>query len=185
MVILESDIRGFTKLTAGMDTDDVMDLLNDYIPALVDAVFKHDGTVNDITGDAVLAVFGSPEPDPLRHEKGVRAALGMQSAMMKVSEKRKQRGQVTCTIGIGVHCGEVLHGFIGSNDLMELTIIGEAVNWTNRYCAGAGGGEILISPALHQHLWRYIDAELTTIDTKHEGNLSAYRLKGIKSAVRT
>jgi len=185
VVILESDIRGFTKLTAGMDTDDVMDLLNDYIPALVDAVFKHDGTVNDITGDAVLAVFGSPEPDPLRHEKGVRAALGMQSAMMKVSEKRKQRGQVTCTIGIGVHCGEVLHGFIGSNDLMELTIIGEAVNWTNRYCAGAGGGEILISPALHQHLWRYIDAELTTIDTKHEGNLSAYRLKGIKSAVRT
>jgi class 3 adenylate cyclase len=76
----------------------------------------------------------------------------------------------------------VLHGFIGSNDRMELTIIGEAANWTARYCDGAVGGEILISPALHQHLWRHIDAELTTIATKHEGNLSAYRLKGIKSA---
>lgn len=184
VVILESDIRGFTKLTAGMDTDDVMDLLNDYFSALVDAIFKHDGTVDKITGDAILAVFGSPEPDALRHERAVRAALAMQSAMREVSEKRKGRGQVTCTIGIGVHCGEVLHGFIGSNDRMELTIIGEAANWTARYCAGAGGGEILISPALHQRLWRHIDTELTVIETKHEGQLSAYRLTGIKGAGR-
>lgn len=184
VVILVSDIRGFTMLTSGMDTDDVMDLLNDYFSALVDAIFKHDGTVDKITGDAILAVFGSPEPDPLRHEKAVRAAVAMQSAMTEVSEQRKRRGQVTCTIGIGVHCGEVLHGFIGSNDRMELTVIGEAANWTARYCAGAAGGEILISPALHQRLWRYIDTELITIDTKHEGSLSAYRLKGIKSAAR-
>ncbi len=61
VVILVSDIRGFTKLTAGMDTDDVMDLLNDYFSALVDAIFKYDGTVDKITGDGILAVFGSPE----------------------------------------------------------------------------------------------------------------------------
>ncbi len=182
VVILASDIRGFTVLTAGMDTDDVMDLLNDYFSALVDAIFKYDGTVDKITGDAILAVFGSPEPDPLRHEKAVRAALAMQSVMAEISDKRAGRGQPTCAIGIGVHCGEVLHGFIGSNDRMELTIIGEAANWTARYCAGAAAGEILISPAMHQRLWRYIDTELVTIGTKHEGDLSAYRLKGIKGA---
>jgi adenylate cyclase len=181
VVILVSDVRGFTKLTAGMDTDDVTDLLNDYFSALVDAIFKYDGTVDKITGDAILAVFGSPEPDPLRHEKAVRAALAMQSTMSAISEKRRRRGQVTCAIGIGVHCGEVLHGFIGSNDRMELTVIGEAANWTARYCDGAGSGEILISPAMHQRLWRYIDTELITIDTKHEGSLSAYRLKGLRS----
>ncbi len=180
VVILVSDVRGFTKLTSGMDTDDVMDLLNDYFSALVEAIFKHDGTVDKITGDAILSVFGSPEPDPLRHEKAVRAAMAMQSAMTEVTEQRKRRGQVTCMIGIGVHCGEVLHGFIGSNDRMELTVIGEAANWTARYCDGAGGGEILLSPAMHQRLWRYIDTELITIETKHEGSLSAYRLNGIK-----
>ena len=181
VVILVSDIRGFTLLSSGMDTDDVVDLLNDYFSALTDAIFQHDGTIDKITGDAILAVFGCPEPDALRHEKAVRAAIAMQSAMAIVSEQRKRRGQVTCTIGIGVHCGEVLHGFIGSNERMELTIIGEAANWTARYCDGAAGGEILISPALHQRLWRYVDAELTTIQTKHEGILSVYRLNGIKS----
>src|SRR5207302_1320601 len=154
-------------------------LLNDYFSALVDAIFKHDGTVDKITGDAILAVFGSPEPDPLRHEKAIRAALSMQSAMTEVTDRRKRRGQVICTIGIGVHSGEVLHGFIGSNDRMELTVIGEAANWTARYCAGAKSGEILISPALHQRLWRYVDAEPTRIETKHEGMLSAYRLMSI------
>ena len=181
VVILVSDIRGFTLLTSGMDTDDVVDLLNDYFSALIDAIFQHDGTIDKITGDAILAVFGCPEPDPMRHEKAVRAALAMQSAMAEISEQRKRRGQVTCTIGIGVHCGEVLHGFIGSNDRMELTVIGEAANWTARYCDGAAGGEILISPALHQRLRRYVDAELTPITTKHEGTLNAYRLNGIKS----
>jgi adenylate cyclase len=182
VVILVSDIRGFTLLSSGMDTDDVVDLLNDYFSALTDAIFQHDGTIDKITGDAILAVFGCPEQDSLRHEKAVRAALAMQSAMAVVSEQRTRRSQVTCTIGIGVHCGEVLHGFIGSNDRMELTIIGEAANWTARYCDGAAGGEILISPTLHQHLWRYVDAEFTTIQTKHEGMLSAYRLNGIKSS---
>jgi len=181
VVILVSDIRGFTLLTSGMDTDDVVDLLNDYFSALIDAIFQHDGTIDKITGDAILAVFGCPEPDPMRHEKAVRAALAMQSAMAEISGQRKRRAQVTCTIGIGVHCGEVLHGFIGSNDRMELTVIGDAANWTARYCDGAAGGEILISPALHQRLWRYVDAELIPITTKHEGTLSAYRLNGIKS----
>jgi adenylate cyclase len=104
----------------------------------------------------------------------------MQAITASVSEARKRRGQAACGIGIGVHCGEVLHDFIGTNDRMDLTIIGEAANWASRYCAGAGAGEILVSPALHEHLWRHIDAEMITIDTKHEGRLRAYRLKGFK-----
>jgi adenylate cyclase len=181
VVILQSDIRGFTALSAGMDTDDVVDLLNDYFSALVDAIFQHDGTVDKFIGDAVLAVFGSPEPDPLRHEKAVRAALAMQTAMAEVSERRRRRGRAICAIGIGIHCGEVLHGFIGSNERMELTVIGDAVNWTSRYCAAAAGGEILISPALHQRMWRLVDSELVTVEAKQEGRLGAYRLRGVRA----
>jgi adenylate cyclase len=180
VVVLVSDIRGFTQLTSGMDADEVMDLLNDYLSALVDVIFQYDGTIDKIAGDGIFAVFGSPEADSARHEKAIRAAVAMQSVMSEISEERRRHGLVTCEIGIGVHCGEVLHGFIGSKDRMEWKIIGEAGNWADRYCTGAGGGEILISPALHERLWQYVDAELTTIETKHEGQLRAYRLKGIK-----
>ena len=182
VVVLQSDIRGFTRLTSNMDTDEVVDLLNDYFSALVEAIFNYDGTIDKYVGDAILAVFGSPEPNPMRHEKAIRAALAMQAAMVEVSARRRTLGQVVCEIGIGLHSGEVLHGFIGSNDRMELTIIGETVNWGARYCDGAGPGEILISPALHQRTWRLIESEPTTIDTKHEGQLRAYRLLGLKNS---
>jgi adenylate cyclase len=180
VVVLQSDIRGFTRLTASMDSDEIMDLLNDYFSGLVEAIFKHDGTVDKYVGDAILAVFGSPEPDPLRHEKAIHAALAMRSAMLEISARRRAQGLVTCEIGIGLHSGEVLHGFIGSNERMELTIIGDTVNWGARYRDGAGPGEILISPALHQRTWRLIDSEPVTIETKHEGALSAYQLRGLK-----
>lgn len=143
VVLLESDIRGFTRLTARMDADEIVDLLNDYFSALVEAIFKHNSTVDKYIGDAILAVFGSPNPDPLRYQNALAAALAMQSAMREVSTRRERMGHVTCEIGIGLHCGEVLHGFIGTSDRMELTVIGEAVNWTARYCDCAGPSEIL------------------------------------------
>lgn len=180
VVLLSSDIRGFTQLTNKMDADDVVELLNDYFSALVDALFKHDGTIDKFLGDGILAVFGSPEPDPMRHTKAIHAAVAMQAAMQTVTARRRSNGLVTCDIGIGIHCGEVLHGFIGSSDRMELTVIGDAVNWTSRYSNGAGPGETLISPAIHQRTWRFIDSEMVSIDTKHEGLLTAYRLRGIK-----
>jgi len=184
VVLLEADVRGFTRLTSGMDADEVMDLLNDYFSALIEIIFQHNGTVDKINGDAIFAVFGSPEPDPLRYERAARASLKMQAAMSDVDRVRRNRGQVTCAIGIGIHCGEILHGFIGSDERMQLTLIGDVANWTSRYCAGAGPGQILISPALHQRLWRHIDADLIEIDTKHEGKLSAYTLKGPKGSIQ-
>jgi len=176
VTLLCSDIRGFTNLSAGMDAEDVVDLLNECFASLVEAIFKYDGTVDKYIGDAILAVFGSPEPDPQQHDKAVRAALEMQAAMTDLNETRARRGDVTCQIGIGVHCGEVLHGFIGTAERMEFTVIGDAVNRTSRYCDGAGPGEVLISPEVYELVWRQVEAERTSIPTKHEGDLPAYRV---------
>ena len=181
--VLCSDIRGFTQLTAAMSADDVVAMLNEYFAALVDCIFRHDGTVDKFVGDAILAVFGSPEGDPQHHRKAVMAAVEMQEVMQQVSQWRAARGDVTCQIGIGVHSGEVLHGFIGSPDRMEFTVIGDAVNLAARYSDGAKGSEILISPEVHQRVWRMISAEKVSIATKHEGELSAYRVKGISTAL--
>jgi len=176
VTILCSDIRGFTRLSAGMETDDVVDLLNDYFPALVEVVFRFDGTVDKFVGDGILAVFGSPEPDEQQHEHAVRAALAMQEAMRAKNAARAERGLATCQIGIGVHSGDVLHGFIGAAERMEFTVIGDAVNRAARYCDGAVGGEVLISPDVHQRVWRLVEAEPVSVATKHEGSLAAYRV---------
>ncbi len=174
--ILCSDIRGFTRLSANMSADDIVAMLNEYFAALVDCVFRHDGTVDKFIGDSILAVFGSPEADPKHHQKAVAAAVEMQQMMQRVSERRASRGEVVCQLGIGVHSGEVLHGFIGSPERMEFTVIGEAVNLAARYSDGAKGSEVLISPEVYQRVWTMFQAEKISIVTKHEGDLAAYRV---------
>ena len=180
VTILCSDIRGFTRISADMDAEDIVEMLNHYFSSLIESIFRYDGTIDKFVGDAILAVFGSPEPDPQQHEKAVRTAMAMQDAMAQLNEARKARGQVTCEIGIGVHCGEVLHGFIGSHERMEFTVIGDPVNRAARYCDGAQGGEVLISPEIHQRVWKMIHAEARPIQTKHEGDLAAFRIKALK-----
>ena len=179
--VLCSDIRGFTRISAAMDAEDIVSMLNDYFSALTECIFRNDGTIDKFVGDAILAVFGSPDPDPQHRRKAVQAAIEMQQAMQAVNQRRSQSGEQVCEIGIGVHSGEVLHGFIGSPERMEFTVIGDAVNKTARYCDGAQASQVLISPDVHQHVWRMVDAVPTSIPTKHEGELAAYRVIGIKN----
>lgn len=179
--ILCADVRGFTVMAASMDTDDLLQLLNDYFAAMVDCVFRHEGTIDKFIGDALLVVFGSPERHPHHTEQAARAALALQDAVRTVSESRRARNQVVCEIGIGIHTGEVIHGFIGSADRMEFTIIGDAVNMTTRYCAAAGRSETVISAEIYEKLWRTIKVDAIDIATKHEGKLGAYRLLSVRT----
>ena len=180
--VLCSDIRGFTRISADMDTEDIVSMLNEYFAALTDCIFRHDGTVDKFVGDAILAVFGSPEVDPQHHRNAIVVAMEMQHAMEELNRQRSAQGHATCQVGIGVHSGEVFHGFIGSPERMEFTIIGDAVNRAARYCDGAKPSEVLISPEVYQHVWRMIEAEPTIIATKHEGDLQAYRVKRLRTA---
>jgi len=181
VTILNSDIRGFTKLTAEMDPDDIVELLNDYFGVLVPIVFSCQGSIDKFMGDALLAVFGSPERDDKQHEHAILAAFQMQEAVAKVNQNRRARELLCAEVGIGIHTGEVVHGFVGTSDRMEFTVIGDVVNKASRYCGGAAGGEILISSEMHERVWRLVQIDRVTIQTKHEGNFLAYRVKGLKT----
>src|SRR6266849_2838529 len=180
VTILSADIRGFAQLVREMDPDDVVEMLNDYLGVLVPVTFKHNGTVDKFMGDAILAIFGSPEPDQKQHENALRAAVAMQAAVSKLNEMRQLKGAACRDFGIGIHCGEVVHGFVGTADRMEFTVVGDAVNRTERYCAAASERDILMSPEMYQHVWRFVEAEQTTIQTKREGDLVAYRIHSLK-----
>lgn len=180
VTILSADMRGFTKISAGMEAGEIVEMLNSYFSELVEVLFRFDGTVDKFMGDAILAVFGSPVSDTKQQENAVRAALEMQHAVAKVNATRKAGGLPCCEVGIGIHSGMVVHGFIGSETRMEFTVIGEGVNLATRYCAGAGAGEILISPHVYEHVWKLVESESRTIQTKHGESLEGHLVRALQ-----
>lgn len=184
VTLLCSDIRGFTMMSSQMQPDEILGTLNEYFGYLVPVIFANHGMIDKFMGDGILAVFGSPVPDPAHHEHAVRAALEMQAVLAWLNATRGTHSARICQVGIGVHCGEVVQGFVGTTDRMEFTVIGDVVNRTARYTAAALGEQILISPEVHERVWRLVEAEKTTIATKHEGDLAAYRVLGLKARRR-
>ncbi len=183
VTILVSDVRNFTVLSAEMEPDAVVRMINEMFDALVPIVFEYDGVVDKFVGDSVLAVFGSPEPDDHQWEKAVRAALEMQNSVRMLGEGRRARRLPVFEVGISVHSGEVIHGFIGSQQRTEYTIIGDAVNKAARLCDGAGPGEIVISQPVFEQVYGIVDVVPKSIKTKHadvEPELKAYVVKGIR-----
>jgi len=180
VTILNSGIRGFTQLAGEMNPDDIIEILGDYLSVCVPVIFAHNGTIDKFMGNAILVIFGGPESDPRQHENAVRAAADMQAAVTKLNEVRQLRGAPCRDFGIGIHCGEVVHGFVGTEDCVQFTVVGDVVGLAAHYCAGAAEREILISPEMHEHVWRFVETEQLTIQTKHEGELVAYRVKGFK-----
>jgi adenylate cyclase len=177
VTVLISDVRGFTALSATMEPDDVVRMLNEMFSTLTPIIFRYNGIVDKYIGDGLLAVFGSPEADPQQCEHAVRAALAMQDAMRALAVRWRQRGLTPCEIGIGVHTGAVVHGFIGSPERMEYTVIGDTVNRATRHCDGATRGEILISRTVYERVFKLVDVTPTSIKTKHperEPDIAAY-----------
>ena len=105
VTILTSDVRGFTALSAEMDPHDVVQMLNELFGVCIPIIFKYNGTVDKFVGDAILAVFGSPEPDDYQWANAVKAAMEMQKAIERLGEERRERGLAVCQVGIGIHTG--------------------------------------------------------------------------------
>lgn len=176
VTLLLSDLRGYTATSAGMSPEEVVEMLNDYYSELVSVVMDYQGTIDKFIGDAILAVFGSPVPDEHQHVNAMRAASVMLETMKLVNKRRKSEGKKYCEIGIGVHSGEVLHGFIGSEERLEFTVIGDAVNRSARLCDGAGAGTILVSPELREAVGERFKFRPNDLTDKHGVSIPAFRL---------
>jgi adenylate cyclase len=183
VTVLNSDVRGFTALSADMDPGEVMEMLNQLFGVCIPIIFKYNGTVDKYIGDAILAVFGTPDPEARDKQwiDAVRAAVEMQRAVRRLGRQWETQGRPVFEIGIGIHTGAVLQGFIGSNEQMEYTVIGDTVNRTSRYCNGAGRGEIVISPEVYRRVQGIVEAQPKTILAKYPGiedAMEAYLVSG-------
>jgi len=149
VVVLFSDIRGFTQLSERMSPDGIAGLLTDYFTEMVEIVFRYGGTLDKFMGDALMALWGAPIARIDDADRATRAAIGMQQALRQLNVRWQQQGRPALAVGIGLNAGEVFAGNIGSERRLEYTVIGDAVNIAARLCSQAGPGEILIAEPLH------------------------------------
>ena len=131
LTILFSDLRNFTSLSEEMGARDTRLLLNSYFDIMIPIVFHHQGTLDKLMGDAIMAFFGAPIALEAHPIQAAEAALEMTSKL-KAFKSRNISGIDRLEAGIGINSGEVTIGNLGSHDFMDFTIIGDAVNMASR-----------------------------------------------------
>lgn len=132
LTVLFSDIRGFTSMSEKMQPEEVAAFLREYLTAMTDVVFKHGGTVDKYMGDGLMALFNVPLERPDHAERAVRAALEFQQRLRPLAARFRARYGADVRCGIGINTGEAVVGIIGSEQRLEYTAIGDAVNLGSR-----------------------------------------------------
>jgi class 3 adenylate cyclase len=125
--ILFTDIENFTSTAESIPPKQVVQMLSEYFPAVIEPITRNGGVVNQFQGDAMLVTFNVPIEDPLHAEKAVKAALGIQEVL-----KGRTFAGIELKTRIGINTGEVIAGNVGAGDRINYTVYGDAVNLAAR-----------------------------------------------------
>jgi len=148
LTIFFSDIVGFTETTDTMESEDLSELLNDYLDKMTIIALKHGATIDKYIGDSIMIFFGDPYTKGVQQDAlaCVNMALEMQDHMEILHQKWKEKGFTKpFQIRMGIHTGYCTVGNFGSQERLEYTIIGSSVNLASRIESAANPNEILIS----------------------------------------
>ena len=143
LTVLMSDIRGSTKIADSMDANKYLCGLNHYLEEMTDVIHQYRGTVIELIGDSILAIFGTPIPCENHALQAVGAAVEMQRRMESVNAWNKENGFPVFSMGIGINTGDVIIGNIGSKRHAKYGVTGFIVNLCSRIEGYALGGQIL------------------------------------------
>lgn len=127
-----SDIRSFTTIAESQSPADTIDLLNTYYTLMFEAIGGHNGIVNQMVGDGLMAIFGAPVPLENPGESAVKAALEMIEMIELFSQQQVALGKAPIRIGIGVATGPVIAGYTGTVQRATYTCVGDTVNLAAR-----------------------------------------------------
>jgi class 3 adenylate cyclase/tetratricopeptide (TPR) repeat protein len=147
VTVLFADMKGSTELLADRDPEEARKILDPVLERMMDAVHRYEGTVNQVMGDGIMALFGAP----LAHEdhavRACYAALRMQELVQRYAEDARHAHGVNVQIRVGLNSGEVVVRAIGSDLHMDYTAIGQATHLAARMEQLASPGSILLTPA--------------------------------------
>jgi adenylate cyclase len=160
MTVLFSDIRGFTSISEKMAPEEVAAFLREYLTTMTEIVFKHGGTVDKYMGDGLMALFNVPLEQPDHADRAVRAALEFQARLRTLAGRFRARYGTDLQCGIGINTGEAVVGIIGSEQRLEYTAIGDAVNLSSRLESLTK--EVKASIVISESTWREVRGRFPT-----------------------
>jgi len=132
LTVLFSDIRGFTTIAEKLTPEELVHLLNEYLTAMTDIVFKYEGLLDKYMGDAIMAVYGAPLDQPDHRIRACRTALDMMEELKILQQKWSEEGRPVLHIGVGISSGDMVVGNMGSQMRFDYTVMGDSVNLGSR-----------------------------------------------------
>jgi adenylate cyclase len=127
-------------------------MLNEYFELMVDKIFKYEGTLDKFMGDGIMALWGAPVLHPNDASLSVQCALDQMRVLGEFNRNRISQGQPALAIGIGIHTGPLVAGYIGSSKALSYTVIGDTANTSARLCGIAHTGQIIVSETTYARL---------------------------------
>jgi len=143
--VLFADIRGYSTIAERMSAAEIADILARQLGAMGEVVADHGGSLDELLGDAVMAVFGAPEPMDDHAERALRCAIAMQARQRRLNAEGWTAELPEIGIGVGVNTGTVVAGTVGGGGRLKYTVVGDAVNVAARLQSEAAAGEVLAS----------------------------------------
>ena len=132
MTVLFSDVRDFTSISEGLTPEGLKDLMNSYLTAMTEKVQEERGTIDKYIGDAIMAFWGAPLADPDHATHALETAIAMQKGLRDLDAPFAKRGWPPLHIGVGLNCGMMSVGDMGSKFRRSYTVMGDAVNLASR-----------------------------------------------------
>ena len=132
MTVLFSDVRDFTSISEGLTPEGLKDMMNAYLTEMTQVIQDQRGTIDKYIGDAIMAFWGAPLNDDEHVKHAVEAALAMQKRIRSLDTDFVKRGWPILNIGVGLNCGEMNVGDMGSKFRRAYTVLGDAVNLASR-----------------------------------------------------
>jgi adenylate cyclase len=157
ITILFADIRGFTAYGEHHTPEELVAVLNRYLAAAAEAVLANEGTVDKFLGDAVMAWYNAPLPQSDHTLRAVKSALGIRAAVAALHAELSVEAHLD--FGVGIHYGDAIMGWIGTEKRLEYTAISDSVNTTKRIQENCAKNQILISREAYARVQDQIDAK--------------------------
>jgi len=132
MTVIFSDVAGFTTISENLTPTELVELLNEYLTAMSDIIFKYNGIIDKYEGDAIMAEFGAPLPDADHAVNACLAAIDMQAELAILREKLLREGKAEIKARVGINSGSMVVGNMGSSMTFDYTVMGDNVNLSSR-----------------------------------------------------